>query len=120
MSDKVYPTTPPDLTPDPLDDEALLAIGRIVRGVAEIEHCADCFLTALMGMSDAQAHIMLARTGLRTKIEKSKHLCSLRTDHALRAHTAVFSKKLNDVIECRNAVSHGVYLGALKTKNLRF
>lgn len=117
---KTYAATPSDLTSAPLDDTMLLAIARLVRAVAELEHCATCFIANLAPLSEAQTNIILGKTTISARINIAKQLATLRKDQALSRHNAVFSREVEALISCRNILAHGAYLGRDKDGGYAF
>lgn len=106
-----FPGPPSELKSEPLSGDALLSIGRLVRGVAELENCIDCFIMMLAEISEAKAVILLGRQGINSKIDLCFHLARIRDDNALDHFKHIFTDELRAIIKARNVVSHGCHIG---------
>lgn len=120
MQFKAYADVPTDLTDTPIDDATLIAIAQITRCVAEIEHCLTCFIGMLTGLGEMHVRIMLGRSAYSARLVVAEQLAKARSDHALSAYNAVFDEQMRALIDCRNTVCHGTYLGTTNLGTLAF
>ena len=128
MSDmpNVYSSKQTAVHPASLDDEALLAIGRIVRATAEIEDLVNLFICNLAGISESKMVVMLGKTAISKRIEIAEYLAKIASTEATELASWAFDAGFRDLMTCRNVVSHGVLLGkdedgmwAFLTSNMR-
>lgn len=115
-----YSKAPATLQKIPIDDGTLATIGRLVRGIAELDNCVDCFVMCLAEISETNAIHLLGRQGISAKISLCFHLARARDDSALSHHKRVFSSEMNAIIKARNVVAHGRYLGKDSDDNYCF
>ena len=102
------------VTPYTLTDADLLAIGRIVRGCAEIEDIIDAHLCQVADISPGQLLIFLGRSNMRSKLAMAEQLAKVKSKAAFEAHRTCFNHEaFSGLVKCRNAVAHGVLLGKL-------
>lgn len=96
-------------------------IGQIVRAVAEIDHCLTWYLAALAEMKIHQAVIIFSRTNISSKIELARTFATDRGGDILeKFKEAVGSEGLSDIINARNILSHGAYIGSTTDGALAF
>src|SRR6185312_6560503 len=100
------------LSPAVLDDRALLAIGRLVRACADIEDHITLFICCLASISESQAVALLGRTPVSAKLSIAQYFAKMRSDGATATYAKVFNSNFSKVLTCRNAVAHGVLMGA--------
>lgn len=117
---RIYPKEAPPLRPGKIDDATLHAIGRLIRATAEIEDIVDCFIAILAGLSETRALIMLGRTAITRRLEIAETLAKVRTDKAHDVYKEAFPKAFQDLLECRNAVAHGVLIGITDENEFAF
>ena len=109
---KTYASTPTGLTPGMIDDDVLLAIGRLVRACAELEDMLMLFICNLSGLSEAKTVVMLGRMPVSQRIEIAGRLAALYGQTvALEIHELCFDVNYKELVDCRNDVVHGVFLG---------
>lgn len=94
-----------------IDQAGMVAIGRIIRATAEIEDILELFIGALANLSESQACIFLGRSPISRKLEIAEALAKIRPDKALATYQEAFPDAFRDVLDCRNAVAHGVLIG---------
>ncbi len=105
-----FADTIPSLKNTPIPTETLADIGRLIRACAELEDCIKHYICLLADMSERNATIILGTTATRKRFEIAEELARVTGE----AEHDLFSKlagQLKDVIETRNSVAHGVYLG---------
>lgn len=108
---RTYGSKELEVKPADLPNEVLLAIGCLVRAVAEMEDILDLFIGNLAGLSESRTTIMLGRTAISRKLETAHELAKTREDKALEHFKTAFDEGFNDILECRNVVAHGKFLG---------
>ncbi len=108
---RIYPAEASKVSPCKIDDDTLLAIGRLIRATAEIEDIVDCFIANLAGISESQALILVGRTAITRRLEIAGMLAKIRTDKSREIYKAAFPAQFDDLLECRNAMAHGVLMG---------
>ena len=92
--------------------EALLCVGRIIRAVAEIENIVTLYLSTLAKLSDGHAVILFGREGYAKKIELARKFASAHGQEKLdefKLHLE--NDAIKNVMEMRNVLAHGSYLG---------
>lgn len=94
-----------------LDNDALLAIGRIVRACAELEDMLTLFICNLAEISEGKALIMLGRTPFSARSNIAHYLAKMNSQQALEIYRRTFESSVKNGVECRNAVAHGILLG---------
>jgi hypothetical protein len=108
---KTYGSEPVHLKKTRLTKPPLLAIGKLVRAMAEIEDMVDLHICNLAEISESKATILLGRTAVTRRLEIAEALATLRPDSALQVHKTAFNELYFDLVDCRNAVAHGTLLG---------
>jgi hypothetical protein len=108
---KSYGSKPVHLKKAKLTQPLFLAIGKLVRALAEIEDMVDLHICNLAELSESQAMIILGRTAVTRRLEIAERLAMLRNDAAIDVHKAVFNSTYYDLVDCRNAVAHGTLMG---------
>lgn len=100
------------ITPYTFSDSDLLAIGRIIRGCAEIEDIVSVHLCQVADISEGQLLVLLGRSTLRSKIDMAEKLAKVKSEAAWNAHKACLKHpEFEKLIRCRNAIAHGILLG---------
>jgi hypothetical protein len=108
------PTYSPKATgvdPVPLDERALLTIGRIIRACAEMEDLVNLFICNLAEISETKMVVMLGKTNLRTRAQIAEYFSKLNTPQAQELAKWAFSDGFWNIQTCRNCIAHGVLLG---------
>lgn len=113
---KSYGSEPVHLKKAELTEPMFLAIGKLVRAMAEIEDMVDLHICNLVGLSESQTMVILGRTAVTRKLEIAERLALLRDDAAIQVHKSVFDDNYNDLVNCRNAVAHGTLMGEANGK----
>ena len=111
---RIYGSTKLEVKSTELPVAVMLAVGRLVRAVAEMEDILDLFIGSLAQLSESRTTIMLGRTAISKKLEIALDLAKTRDDAALGHFKAAFDQTFLDIIECRNVVAHGKLLGETK------
>ena len=117
---KVYAEGPHDATPADLDDQTLTEIGRLIRACAEIEDLVTFFICNLAEMSETRATVLLGRIGITQRIAIAKYLAQLSGGGAVTLCKHAFDADFQTILDCRNAVAHGVFLGTVEEGRLAF
>lgn len=98
--------------PYTLSDSELLAIGKIIRGCAEIEDILSIHLCQMADISEGQLLILLGRANITSKLATAEQLAKAKGGAPWAAHQACFdTDAFKKLFRCRNAVAHGVLLG---------
>jgi hypothetical protein len=117
---RIYSSEPSKLKRAKLTQPVLLAIGRLVRAMAEIEDMVDLFICNLADLSETKTTILLGRTAVTRRLEIAEALAATRNDAALAIYKAAFTDYYFDLVDCRNAVAHGTLLGKNQRGELCF
>jgi 7-cyano-7-deazaguanine synthase in queuosine biosynthesis len=117
---KTYASTHESLTPTQLPDNVLISIGRLVRACAEIEDLVTLYICTLTGISQSHAIVLLGRAQASRKLEIASYLAQMLGESVTQVHKSVFNTAFSDVVECRNAVAHGILLGITKDHRFAF
>jgi hypothetical protein len=117
---KVYADGPHDVTPAVLDDQTLAEIGRLVRACAEIEDLVTFFICTLAEISETRATVLLGKIGITQRIQIARYLAQLSGDKAVSVCNDAFDADFQAILDCRNAVAHGVFLGTVEEGRLAF
>lgn len=116
----VNPPTTVRVEPKSLDDDALLAIGKIVRAAADLEDVIDLWIFKLAKISEAEATVLLGRTNISKKLAVAEGLAKLRTGNETELHGLVFDGNMKRLLSCRNATAHGVLVGKTSDEKWAF
>ncbi len=108
---RLYPEQAPTVKAGRIDDATLHSIGRLIRATAEIEDIVDCFICVLADLNESKTSILLGKTAITRRLEIAESLSKLRTDEAHKIYKEAFPAEIADILECRNAVAHGILLG---------
>jgi hypothetical protein len=108
---RIYPSEKATVKPSELPDDIVLSIGKLVRACAEMEDILDLFICGLAEISESKATILLGRTAVTRRVEIALELAKLRTDEAVTVHKKAFDSAFDDILYCRNVVSHGTFMG---------
>ncbi|RGP41676.1 hypothetical protein BPTFM16_01983 [Altererythrobacter insulae] len=100
-----------ELKLEPLTDNALASIGRIVRATAEMEDCVDHFISILVGRSVELCRLLIGKSSLRRKAEICQSIAAMSDDWMREVCNIHFGTEFQQFMKIRNAVAHGVYLG---------
>lgn len=117
---KTYSERDTSISPATLDDDCLLAIGKIIRALAEIDDLITFYFMRLTGMSETQTLVTLGQLNIGAKIAKCETLARLAGEKAHKAHTASFTPSFRDLLYCRNVVAHGALLGMTQDDEYAF
>lgn len=108
---KTYSAEPSKLKFEPLDVATLIAIGRIIRGTAEIEDCVSWFICTLTKLNEGPVKLMMGKSTISSRIALAKELARTTSDEATTAYESAITEALTDVVSVRNVLAHGRYLG---------
>lgn len=95
-----------------LPNEALFCVGRIIRAVAEIEDIVTLYLSTLAKLSEGHAIILFGRDGYVKKVDLARRFATAHGQEKLdefKAHLE--NDAIKNVIEMRNVLAHGSFLG---------
>jgi hypothetical protein len=118
--EKTYSTTPSDVKEAALDDETLCAIGRLIRGFAEIEDLITLYICRLGGLSESQCAILLGRTAISRRLEIARDLAIMAGTAVATTHESIFDSNFFSLLNCRNTFAHGTFLGTTDDGDLAF
>jgi hypothetical protein len=91
---------------------ALLCVGRIVRAVAEIESIVTLYISALAKLSEGHAVILFGREGYAKKVDLARKFATAHGQEKLEEFRLnLENDAIRNVIEMRNVLAHGSYLG---------
>jgi hypothetical protein len=109
---KVYSTQGSGLHPATLPDEALLAVGRLVRAFAEMEDILNMFLWNVAGISELQAIVLTGGLPVSKKMDLAKAFAIQAGEEPTKVYQKVFGDEMFGLIQWhRNIVAHGYLLG---------
>lgn len=94
-----------------LTDEALSAIGAIVRVCADLEDIINLWICKLNRSAEAASTVILGRSAISTKLNIAESLAKLAGGEVLELHKAAFDDNITRLLHCRNAVAHGILMG---------
>jgi hypothetical protein len=114
----IYSSEPSNLKPATIDDATLLQIGKLIRATAEIEDLITLYICNLAEINASKAIILLGRTAVTRRLEIAEYLASMIGPHVTQLHKANFTALFGEVLSCRNAVAHGIFMGM--TENGRY
>lgn len=118
---RIYSDTPASVKPCKLKQKELAYIGRVIRAVAEIEDLIGLFILRLSRMGESAAVVLLGRTQLSRKLEMARYLSAVDGPVAAKLYKDHFaSDGFQDLIDCRNAVAHGILIGVTTDKRYCF
>jgi hypothetical protein len=109
---KNFSPTPPSVSLVPISDpEVFESMGRLVRTVADFEIILDLYIARICGLSDVHYKTLVGFLPIRRK----KEICIALAEEAGTAEVVavkkVFTPDLEIILEARNAIAHGMYLG---------
>lgn len=92
--------------------EAMICIGRIIRAVAEIEDIVTLYLSALAKLSEGHAVILFGKEGYAKKVDFARKFATAHGREKLEEFKLnLENDAIRNVIEMRNVLAHGSYLG---------
>lgn len=112
--DKDYGAKRIYLRKEPIPDEVMISIARLVLAWAEIECVIDMYLASLSGLNESQLILVLGRQTISSKLALAEKLAKLKGKRAHKLHRKVFSVGGDSVprsLKYRNVVSHAQYVG---------
>ena len=102
--------------PHELTAQELLAVGRLVRAVSELDEIASLYLDDLADLSGYQSRIILGKMPTSTRLRLARVIAETHGKEALAKHEECFDNPAyRAVMKFRNTVVHGILLG--KTDN---
>ena len=102
---------------EPLPDEALLFIAKLIRAWAEIEFVIDLYLQDIMSLTDSEILLLLGRQNISSKMGLAAKLAKLKGKRAYQRYRKAFappapaSEYFALSLKYRNVVAHGKYVG---------
>lgn len=108
---KVYPPDPDQADYVPIDEQSMNSIGRIIRSFAEIEDILTCFILSMARVQEAEGMLLLGRSAFRMKLDIGKKLALMHGQGAPAVFDSFFGGGFGSLLQCRNTLAHGVYLG---------
>ena len=108
------------LKPVEIDDPTHLAMGRIVRCVAEVEHLVILYFMSLIGFNESQALCTIGQGQITSNIQKCADLAALKGPEFVAAHEATFNEVWRDLLFMRNVIAHSRLLGVNDNGELAF
>lgn len=99
------------LKQEELGEPEYAAIGRLIRACAEIEDLVTLSVADLLQTSEAAAVVALGQTPISKKLAIANYLAGTRSADWVARFAECFGDDYKEVITCRNAVAHGVYVG---------
>eukprot|EP00456_Euglypha_rotunda_P060983 TRINITY_DN51038_c0_g1_i2.p1 TRINITY_DN51038_c0_g1~~TRINITY_DN51038_c0_g1_i2.p1 ORF type:complete len:203 (+),score=12.13 TRINITY_DN51038_c0_g1_i2:578-1186(+) len=118
---KTHSTKGTKIRPSKISDDTLLAMGRLVRAFAEIEHLATLYLCKVVKISEAQALLLAPRIALTAKIKMIAAATQNRDSEAYEIYKTAFTGDVFEtLLAARNVVAHGVFLGLTDDGEMAF
>lgn len=108
------------LKPAAIDDATHLAMGKIVRCVAEVETLVIFYFMSLTGMNESQALAAIGQNQISANIQKCAALAALKGPEFVKAHEATFNQVWRDLLFMRNVIAHSRLLGMTNDGDLAF
>jgi hypothetical protein len=99
---------------EPLPDDVLLSIAKLVRAWAEIEHVVELYLKELTSLTDSQLLLVLGRQPISLKMALAAKLAKLKGKRAYKRYQKAFLEDdgwMGIGLKYRNVVAHGRYVG---------
>ncbi|WP_156950399.1 hypothetical protein [Hyphomonas oceanitis] len=103
-----------------MTDDLYLAIGKIVRAVAEIDDILTLAISQLITVSESKTAVLLGRMQISRKIAVARMLAKMHDPDVSEIFTKVFEQPFSDIIDLRNALAHGTLLGVTEGGDLYF
>src|SRR3989344_346171 len=109
-----YPYGEQSMTDEPLSDKALIAIARIVRGVAELEDILTLLISFVLRTDPAASHLLTRKMALSRKRDLLLEVSHLNDAPVKDLLQEVFlGSVFRQCLHVRNAVAHGIYMGTV-------
>lgn len=105
---------------DTLPPEAVLEIGRIIRSTAEIEDIVSLAVGKYAKITESATMVMMGRSAIRTRLQILQALASAVDEHKSGPLDWLLGGNFTALTACRNAVAHGVFMGADPKGNFCF
>jgi hypothetical protein len=99
---------------EPLPDDVLLSIARLVRAWAEIEYVIELYLEEITTLKGSELMLLLGRMPISSKIALAAKLAKLKGKRAYKRYQKAFSEGeeyFSLSLKYRNVVAHGRYVG---------
>lgn len=106
-----YPIRIGKLQEAALDDETLIAIGRLIRAFAQIEDLITLHIGKLTNLNEYAVTALLGRTAVTRRLAIAELLASMISPDALKRHKGCFNAEFTELQGVRNAVAHGALVG---------
>ena len=96
----------------------LASIGCLVRAIATLDDVLTLYIAKLADLNEGPTIRLLGRSAISTKVGTALYFAKLRGLDETTRFKSVFDAQFDEYIDCRNAVSHGIFLG--KTEENRY
>jgi hypothetical protein len=101
---------------EPIPPEVLTDIGRLIRGCAELEFSLDLYLMKLLHLNFDRYSRLMKGVSFKRKSDVAADLAHADGEAEEKALRSVLKADgLEALLECRNAVAHGIYLGVIRS-----
>ncbi|WP_321327665.1 hypothetical protein [uncultured Parasphingorhabdus sp.] len=94
-----------------MDDASLHATGILIRACAEIEYTLEVYIACHCSLNGSSTSLLASPLAMRRKLEIGGYLTAMTSDENKVAWDSIFSKEFDEIIQCRNAIAHGVLFG---------
>ena len=94
-----------------MDDVSLHAAGILIRACAEIEYTLEVYIACNCSLNGSSTSLLVSPLAMRRKLEIGGYLTAMASDENKAAWDSIFTKEFDEIIQCRNAIAHGVLFG---------
>tara|TARA_R110002049_G_scaffold54908_2_gene152596 strand:+ start:2262 stop:2858 length:597 start_codon:yes stop_codon:yes gene_type:complete len=94
-----------------MDDAALHATGILIRACAEIEYALEVYIACSGSLNGSFTTLLVSPLAMRRKLEVGGYLSTMVSDEKKAEWNNIFTNEFDELIQCRNALAHGVLLG---------
>lgn len=108
---RMYRPKAGSLHPGLMSDGALRDIGRIVRACADIEDLVTLRICKLVDLDEPTVTAILGRAPLVRRLKTLEYFESISGKRALTRHRGRFGSAYDQIMETRNVVAHGSFIG---------
>ncbi|MEO8724312.1 MAG: hypothetical protein ABI395_12500 [Sphingobium sp.] len=116
-----YSKTGSEIIPFRLNDDMLLAMGRLIRSFAELEDIISLHLCNLASISEGQSLVLLGITGISKKLALATTFANALGGSAKQVTSECFENEAwRGMLRCRNVVAHGFLLGMTEQGKVAF
>jgi hypothetical protein len=118
---KDYSANVPDLETAILTERHHIAIGRLVRACAAIEDYITLFICRMLDLSEAKADMLLGVMPIRGRLQIAERAAAtFGKDGPETYKNWLKNPALDSILNCRNALAHGILIGQTNTGSLAF